>query len=422
MQMQPVVSKVNNSNKGLSFTISNINVSLANALRRIILSEIPTVVFRTTPYEKNRVEIDVNTTRMNNEIIKQRISCIPVYITDPNLKLENYVIEVNKKNETDNIVYVTTEDFRIKNIALNQYLSPSEQKAIFPPDPLTGDYIELARLRPKISDVGVEQLSFKARLDYGTAKEDGAFNVACTCSYFAAQDEPDKVRAKWAEKAEQMEKDGSTKEEIKMAEKDWYLLEAKRITKENEYNFIVETVGPFENKTIVYNATRIMIEKLEKFKAVLLKGGVIKKASSTIPNCYDVTLENEDYTLGKVIEFMMYNKHYDIPERTLLYSGFIKPHPHIPDSIVRLGFKNETDEKEISTLLTTASNDAIEIYTKIGENFITEQATKMFPTNSAASSASENPILDTESASSVEESNTNLGVGGKKSQKKVQKN
>jgi DNA-directed RNA polymerase subunit L len=218
------------------------------------------------------------------------------------------------------------------------------------------------------------------------------------------------------------EKDGSTKEEIKMAEKDWYLLEAKRITKENEYNFIVETVGPFENKTIVYNATRIMIEKLEKFKAVLLKGGVIKKASSTIPNCYDVTLENEDYTLGKVIEFMMYNKHYDIPERTLLYSGFIKPHPHIPDSIVRLGFKNETDEKEISTLLTTASNDAIEIYTKIGENFITEQATKMFPTNSAASSASENPILDTESASSVEESNTNLGVGGKKSQKKVQKN
>jgi DNA-directed RNA polymerase II subunit RPB3 len=401
----------------LSFTISNINVSLANGLRRIMLSEIPTVVFRTTPYEKNRVEIDVNTTRMNNEIIKQRISCIPVYITDPNLKLENYVIEVNKKNETDNIVYVTTEDFRIKNIALNKYLSADEQKAIFPPDPLTGDYIELARLRPKISDVGVEQLSFKARLDYGTAKEDGAFNVICTCSYFAAQDEPDKVRAKWTEKAEQMEKDGSTKEEIKMAEKDWYLLEAKRITKENEYNFIVETVGPFENKTIVHKATQIMIEKLEKFKAVLLKGGIIKKASSTIPNCYDVTLENEDYTLGKVIEFMMYNKHYDVPERTLLYSGFIKPHPHIPDSIVRLGFANETDEKEISTLLITASNDAIEIFKKISESFITEQASKMLKSVN---------VVETAVEEAVEES-TNLlsgvvGGNGKKGQKKVQKN
>jgi hypothetical protein len=427
MQMQPVVSKVNNSNKVLSFTISNINVSLANALRRIMLSEIPTVVFRTTPYEKNRVEIDVNTTRMNNEIIKQRISCIPVYITDPNLKLENYVIEVSKKNETDNIVYVTTEDFRIKNIALNQYLSLSEQKAIFPPDPLTGDYIELARLRPKISDVGVEQLSFKARLDYGTAKEDGAFNVASTCSYFAAQDEPDKVRAKWSEKAEQMEKDGLTKEEIKMAEKDWYLLEAKRITKENEYNFIVETVGPFENKTIVYNATQIMIEKLEKLKAVLSKGGIIKKASSTIPNCYDVTLENEDYTLGKAIEFMMYNKHYDVPERTLLYSGFIKPHPHIPVSIVRLGFANETDEKEISTLLTTASNDAIEIFKKISESFITEQGSKMLPNNNVNVNVKQ--VLETEAAA-VEESSVapiTLGGGGfvggvKKSQKKMQKN
>jgi DNA-directed RNA polymerase subunit L len=410
--MQAIVSKVDNSNKVLRFTISDINVSLANALRRIILSEIPTVVFRTTPYEKNRVEISVNTTRMNNEIIKQRISCIPVYITDPNFKIEDYVIEVNKKNETDNVIYVTTEDFRIKNVALNKYLSASEQKAIFPPDPLTGDYIELARLRPKISDTGVEQLSFKARLDYGTAKEDGAFNVVSTCSYSASQDEPAKVRAKWGEKAEQMKKDGSTNEEIKMAEKDWYLLEAKRIIKENEYNFIVESVGPYENKTIVYKATQVMIDKLETFKTALSKGGIIKKSSNTIPNCYDVTLNNEDYTLGKVIEFIMYNKHYNVPNRTVSYCGFIKPHPHIPSSIIRLGFVNETDEKEIDTLLTTASNDAIETYKKIAESFITEQA-KQTQANPQQQEQNEEQKV----ASETNDSSVSLS-GGKK--KKIQ--
>ena len=424
--MQAIVSKVDNSNKVLSFTISGINVSLANALRRIMLSEIPTVVFRTTPYEKNRVEIDVNTTRMNNEIIKQRISCIPVYITDTNFKLDDYVIEINKKNETDNVVYVTTDDFRIKNIALNKYLSTAEQKAIFPPDPLTGDYIELARLRPKISDVSIEQLSFKAKLDYGTAKEDGAFNVTSTCSYSAAQEEPDKVRAKWGEKAEQMQKDGSTVEEVKMAEKDWYLLEAKRITKENEYNFIVESVGPYENKTIVYKATQVMIDKLETFKDALSKGGIIKKALSTIPNCYDVTLNNEDYTLGKAIEFIMYNNHYDVPNRTVSYSGFIKPHPHIPVSIVRLGFVMETDEKEISTLLTTASNDAIEVYKKIGESFITEQAKQsiMQAQQMQAPAQTETEMKLNEQAQPsigqaipIEESGV---LGGKK--KKIQKN
>ena len=114
---------------------------------------------------------------------------------------------------------------------------------------------------------------------------------------------------------------------------------------------------------------------------------------------------------------MMYNKHYDVTERTLLYSGFIKPHPHIPVSIVRLGFANETDEKEISTLLTTASNDAIEIFKKISESFITEQASKMLKSVN---------VIETAVEEAVEES-TNLlsgvvGGNGKKGQKKVKKN
>ena len=35
----------------MSFTISNIDVSYVNAIRRTILSDIPIVCFKTTPYE-----------------------------------------------------------------------------------------------------------------------------------------------------------------------------------------------------------------------------------------------------------------------------------------------------------------------------------------------------------------------------------
>ena len=63
-------------------TISNINCSLANALRRVILANIPTVVFRTSPYEKNDATFHINTSRLNNEILKQRLSCIPIHISD----------------------------------------------------------------------------------------------------------------------------------------------------------------------------------------------------------------------------------------------------------------------------------------------------------------------------------------------------
>jgi DNA-directed RNA polymerase subunit L len=365
--MNPSVSNIDNSKKVLTFTLSGVNVSLANALRRIILSEIPTVVFRTTPYEKNRVSIEINSTRMNNEILKQRISCIPIYITyDMDFPTDDYIIEVDKKNETDNILYVTTKDFRIKNVKTGIYVEEKQRDQIFPPDPLTGDYIELARLRPKLSDYGSERLKFSARFDYGNAKEDGAFNVVSTCSYAAAQDSSEKVRMKWNEKAAVMEKEGSTKDEIKMAEKDWYLLEAKRIIKEDEFNFIVETVGPFSNMNIVYKSTQIMVKKLEKLKDDLMKKGaaMIKKSSSTIPNSYDVILEGEDYTLGKVIEYFIYNKHY-VGDKSVVFCGFIKPHPHIPISIIRVGYANDTNENDVAAMLTSAADDATVVYEKI---------------------------------------------------------
>ena len=374
-KMNPSVSKIDKSNKLLSFTLSGVNVSLANAIRRIIISEIPTVVFRTTPYEKNRVKIEINTTRMNNEIIKQRISCIPIFITedDMDIPIEDYIVEVDKKNDTDSIQYVTTEDFQIKKKNVNgKYVdvSEAERNRVFPPDPLTGDYIELARLRPKVSENGVEQLKFTATFDYGMAKEDGAFNVTSTCSYSAAQDSAEKVLSKWNEKAAAMEKEGSTKDEINMAKKDWYLLDAKRIIKDDEFNFIVESVGPFNHMDIVYKSTRIMIKKLEKLKTDLEEksSAMVKPSSSTIPNCYDIILTGEDYTLGKVIEYIIYNKHYT-GDKSVLYCGFIKPHPHIDISIIRIGFVNETNEMNVVSILSSAADDAIAVYNNISTSF-----------------------------------------------------
>ena len=93
--MDPKISNLTEEDGTLSFRLSGVNVSLANGLRRIILSEIPTIVFRTAPHDKNRVDIEINTTRMNNELIKQRISCVPIHITDTDFPLEDYIVEVD---------------------------------------------------------------------------------------------------------------------------------------------------------------------------------------------------------------------------------------------------------------------------------------------------------------------------------------
>ena len=121
--MNPVVEHIekplfsNTSNEALHFRLSGVNVSLANSIRRTILSDIPILVFKTTPYEKNKANIIANTSRLNNEIIKQRLSCIPIHVKDiTDFPLKNLQMEVKVENITDSIIFVTTEDFEIRDL------------------------------------------------------------------------------------------------------------------------------------------------------------------------------------------------------------------------------------------------------------------------------------------------------------------
>ena len=97
--MNPQIQITSEDENQLKFTISGANVSIVNGIRRVLLSNIPTVVFKTFPYSENKCDITKNTTRFNNEILKQRLSCIPIHITDTSIPLDQYVVKVSKKND-----------------------------------------------------------------------------------------------------------------------------------------------------------------------------------------------------------------------------------------------------------------------------------------------------------------------------------
>ena len=50
-----------------SFILNNVDKSLVNALRRTIMSDIPTFKFRTEPYESCDVKILSNTCALHND-------------------------------------------------------------------------------------------------------------------------------------------------------------------------------------------------------------------------------------------------------------------------------------------------------------------------------------------------------------------
>jgi DNA-directed RNA polymerase subunit L len=363
--MDPRISNLKVEDNFLAFTIYDCNMSIANALRRIIISDIPTFVFRTFPYSENKAEILHNTTRFHNEIIKQRLSCIPIHIDDLTFQHKDFVVEVDVTNDTDNIIYVTTKDFKIKNIVTGKYSDESAVRMIFPPCPQTKDYIEFARLQPKLSEtIDGERLALRCGFDIGTAAEDGAYNVISTCAYECTPDVK-KAEEVWKEKEKVMKKEGISEEDIELEKKNWHLLEGKRYYIANSYDFVIESVGVFENMEIVVKACNIMIDKCNKFLSDLEHGEVsIVKSESTLNNGFDVTLKNEDYTLGKVIEYYLYQQHF-IADKTVTFCGFRKPHPHSKDSLIRIAFRDPIEAVGVSSRFQGAADNAIHAYSEI---------------------------------------------------------
>ena len=353
----------------LTFTLKNANVSIANALRRGILADIPTIVIRTTPYDKCDVIIHKNTSRLNNEILKQRLSCIPIYIRDqlsPE-ELKEYVIEINKKNDSENIEMVTTEDFKIKH--QNKYLDDKIVRQIFPPDLFTKDYILFARLRPKISDdMPGEELNMTATLSWGAAKENSTFNIVSTCSYAMTPDTAKQYDV-WAIEEKKLEDTGLNKDDIEFQHKNWNLQEGKRIYVKDSFDFVLESIGVFTNRDIMKRVVTILNGKLNTIKEYMEKpNNNISRSQTTLENSFDIILNNEGYTIGKVLEFILYNQFY-LGDKSVSFVGFIKKHPHDKDGLLRIAFRNSADLTEALRYLMIALTQASEIFNSIALQF-----------------------------------------------------
>ena len=368
-----IVSKTDERGE-LRFTIDKINVSLANALRRVILSDIPTFVFRTFPYAECKASITTNTSRLHNEVLKQRLSCIPIHVSDTAFAFQDYQLEINVTADAGEIRYVTTRDFKLKNKTNGKYLTDVKVHEIFPPNEITGDFIEFARLLPKMTEYGEgEQLAMTCDLDIGTAKEHGAFNIVSTCAYQMTMD-PTKVDEAWRIKEAELVKEGIAavgSDEMKAQRKNWSLLDAQRYTKDDSFDFVVETVGVYTNADIVNKAAQIMINKCTKFIRDIESGeNHIIPTVSTIQNGFDIELKGEDYTLGKVLEFFLHDKHY-AEDQTVTYCSFRKIHPHNPDSMIRVGFAETVgvDENIVAQYITTCARDAIVVFEHIRDQF-----------------------------------------------------
>ena len=375
--MNPVIEPIekplisNASSEALHFRLSGVNVSLANSIRRTILSDIPILVFKTTPYEKNKANIIANTSRLNNEIIKQRLSCIPIHVKDiADFPLKNLQMEVKVENITDSIIYVTTEDFEIRDLVSGQFIPKDKTREIFPPDEFTGQFIDFVRLRPKISDeLPGEKIHITCEFSIGTAKEEGSFNVVSTCSYGFTPDE-DRIDTEAVKLAQKYKDEGMKKEDIDFELKNWKLLDAMRIVKQDSFDFAVQTIGIYENVELLQKACEILIDKMNKIDELIDTDKLkITDSLNTMENSFDVILENEDYTIGKVLEYMLYKTYFE-ETKEMTFCGFKKMHPHDNHSIIRVAYTNSVSKSNVKQNLKACIAAVVQLYQRINKSFV----------------------------------------------------
>ena len=366
--MAPKLESKSQDDNLMKFTLKDVPLSATNAIRRVIISEIPVVGFKTAPHDESQCTISVNTTRFNNEILKHRLACIPIHIKDnmvtktPSIPLENYELVLSKQNNTSDVLYVTTEDFQIRDKNTDQFLSNTERDNIFPPDEITGDYIDFVRLRPKFTGSGDgEEISLICQFSIMIPGDSlGTYNSTSRCFFTNTIDEIARNDA-W-EKKLAIIKQGDPDADVEFEKKNWMALEGNRFYKKNSYDFEIKTLGVYENVELLNSACIVMINKLKALIDEYADKVTVKSSISTLPNAFDMKINGEDYTLGKVLEDFLFSKYVEGNKR-LSYLGFIKEHPYDDFIKFTMSFGMEVvDESAIEELVKAAATDAIQLF------------------------------------------------------------
>jgi DNA-directed RNA polymerase subunit L len=372
----PKIDAILEEHDMLKFNISNTNVSIVNGLRRTIMADIDIAILDTSD---EAIDIEINTSMFNNEIIKQRLGCIPVFMNELDDSVKDLRMVLDRENTSNSIEYVTTKDFKLVDKKTNKEIPENKVRELFPSNKQTKSYILFARLKPEISkDIKGERLKLSCDLNISNAKENGMYNVVSSCAYKYAVDkvkqnaEWEKIEKKMLENTEEIDAN-AIQEKISYEKENWFNHEGLRYTKEGSYDFCVETLGIYSNKDIIRKACDVLLLKLNQMKNSSENSKLfsIKEMPVALKNSFDIVLYKEDYTIGKILEYVM---HYSYYRKGLLsFVGFSKKHPHDDNSIIRIAFSKENEDvanvKNVVEILHNSCIIAANVFKEIKTNF-----------------------------------------------------
>jgi DNA-directed RNA polymerase subunit L len=323
------INNIKKSENSISFDLNNnskeIKISLANAIRRTIISDIETYII-----DPNKVVFYENNSILNNEFLKHRISLIPVISDIENIDYENIIIECKKNNDDENIMSIYVSDFICKDEKTGEIF---DNKKFF-------KYPKILFAKLKMN----QYISLEGKLTKNNTTDgnDSSYMAVSKCVYTFKIDE----------KEVKTITNNMTKEEkiSFLTQENERVYERNEIGDPNTYEFIIDSIGFYEPLKIINKGFDYLIKHLENVKNEFLntKSNIIQRIETEDLNSdfYDFLMDNENDTIGNLLSS------YLMSDSKVNYCGYVIKHPLRKNIVLRIKLnENNTLDKNVEVIL-----------------------------------------------------------------------
>ena len=328
------------NNDTLTFDLVNdkkdIKISLANAIRRTIISDIQVYAI-----DDKTVVFHENNSVLNNEFLKHRLSLIPINSNLEGVDYDNLLITCKKSNDNETIEGVYVKDFEVMDTNTDTII---ENSLIFPYP---------AILFAKIKNN--QFISFESKITKNSSEHGGsAFSPVSTCIYTFKIDkkEADEI----SNSLDEDKKKSFLNQDIQR------VYEKNDIGEPNVYQFVVESIGFYDCLKIMDLSLDSLMSKLITVKEELLNKKSLKiKLVENLenPDFFDFLIDQENETLGNLLStYLAYDKN-------VFYCGYLIQHPLKKNIILRLKLVNDNNLENVLSIIDSSIDNIISILNKI---------------------------------------------------------
>lgn len=340
------------------FVLENTSTTVANTLRRCILTETRSVSFRAdlTNATDPGVVIRKNTSVIFNEMLAHRLTLIPLGVRridafDPS----RYECILRVKNDTKGPIsnstlrHVKAGDFIVREKQADgsfAEVGAAANAALFPADSITKDTPLIVTLRPQWNpEQPPEEVDLTAYPVIGTGREFIGFSPVSQCSYENTPD-TDPVRRdqffnEWLAAFKKIA-DPSSVDPTVLANhrREWETMAIQRCFKvdpatgeANSFNFTVESVGIRPVPDIVAEGIRAVIQLVTPYtdsETPSEEVGIrVQPVDSRMNAGIDVMFDDQEHTLGNLLQTMITEIYLDkeMPDSPITYCAYKVKHP-----------------------------------------------------------------------------------------------